>query len=154
MDWELFVQSKDRTLESWLDDPRAKPTIFFVELKRSFGFGMPQRDQNLFFALQPPYQNARISGEAYIPKNSALANTAATMGWEKWDNIFHPVVELTQKDGKVEITAIVRPYWNNTGASRRVAGSPTGAVPDKSAPPEPASPSRGAAPAGARPRPR
>ncbi len=130
IDWELFTQCKDRALEKWAADPSSKPATFCAVIQRAYGFGLPNRDQNLFFSIKPPNPTPVFNLDAAIPKNTPVANTAATMGWENYAE-FHPVVELTHRGKFVEITAIVRPSWLK-GVIKRAA-DPAAAAPRPSA---------------------
>lgn len=111
-DWELFTQCRDGALQRFVDDASAPPGFYYVALKRAHMFPdmLPGSDPAKFFAFavsSPALGAAPVN--AFIPKGIQLATRADRLF--KFGNSYAPVLELTHKDGHVEITGIKRENW-------------------------------------------
>jgi len=112
-DWEYLSQCRDMALQTWLANPKAPPAPFYTGIQRRHSFPdmIPGKDHNKFlaFAISSPILSEQPS-YAFIPREAPLAARAGSL-YGYADDPSTPVIELSHKDGHVEITAIVRENW-------------------------------------------
>ena len=112
-DWELLSQCRDGALRKFLADPKAPPALFYTGLERRHPFPdmLPGKDHSQFmaFAIASPILG-EVPANVFIPKSAPLFARAETL-YKFGSAPSAPVLELTHKDGHVEITGIVRENW-------------------------------------------
>ncbi len=112
-DWEIVRQCRDGALRKFVADPAAPPAAFYTGLQRRHVFAdmLPGQDHTKFLAFaisSPVLQEPAIY--AFIPRSAPLAARAEAI--YRFGGPPHaPVLELTHRDGLVEITAILRENW-------------------------------------------
>lgn len=114
VDWEIFTQCRDSSLKRFVGEPAAAPALFFVALRKEHIFDdvLPAAEQSkyLAFALtSPALEDPPLI--AFIRTGTPLAARAEKL--YEFNNLYSPVVELTHRDGKIEITGIIRENWRN-----------------------------------------
>jgi len=116
-DWELLSQCRDGALRKFTADATAPPGVFYAGLQRRHSFPdmLPGKDHTkyLAFAISSPVLLEPAS-YAFIPRSAPHAARAEAL--YKFGSVPHaPVLELTHKDGHVEITGILRENWRMAG---------------------------------------
>ncbi|MGK0185805.1 MAG: hypothetical protein ACI9R3_001588 [Verrucomicrobiales bacterium] len=120
VDWEAYIQCKDRLLEKFYTAQPSIPESFYVTLKRSHHFA-PEGSGNasalnnkLCFKVSSPLPTD--------PSQYAYADSNSVVGREmeariKWNKVYFPVVELEwvpsdgQHSGYMRISGFVRDTW-------------------------------------------
>lgn len=118
-DWEIMVQCRDGALHTFLSNPSVPPSPFYVSLSRAHVFGdmLAGADAPNFFAftIASPVLDD-IETAAFLPKGSPVAARADKLF--EWDINYAPIIELSHKSGRVEITGILRENWRSTPPAR------------------------------------
>jgi hypothetical protein len=116
-DWEMLSQCRDGALQKFIADSGAPPGVFYAGLQRRHVFPdmLPGKDHTGFlaFAIASPVLN-EIAQYAFIPRDSPLAARAEAL-FKFGGAPQAPVLQLTHRDGYVEITGILRDNWRAPG---------------------------------------
>ena len=126
LDWEYFVQCRDRALARFVDAKVPASAVFYgtLERKHAFGDDLPPGAASRFhsFRFRSPLAGD-VGVMVFVPKESPLA--ARVTGF-RWDVKYAPVVELTHRDGYIELTDLKHETWHGP---RRKAAEATPAPP-------------------------
>ena len=117
-DWELFTQCRDGVLKTFLADTSAPRGVYYTALMRKHIFPdmLPDKDHTKYFAFDVSSPSlGDTTFNVFIPKSTPLAARADNL--YKFSVPYGPVLELTHKDGHVEITGIVRENWRVSSRS-------------------------------------
>jgi len=115
IDYDAFIQCRNRLLDAFIADPAAKPSHFLVVMKRAHYFGdeLTAAEQEPFICLEVTCPNPGAAKyPVFIPKNTDLGKMALRRF--TWDKSFTPVVELAHAGRYVQLTAVVQDAWRNT----------------------------------------
>ena len=118
MDWEIFAQCRDNALQTFAANPAAPAGPYYVALKRKHIFDdiLPPKEQPKFFAFSltsPAVETAPVV--AFVRKGTPFALRVDAL--YEFSNIYAPVLELTHRDGRIEITGILRDNWRRNGSA-------------------------------------
>jgi hypothetical protein len=130
VDWNYFVQCRDRALARFVDTKAPASAVFYgtLERKHAFGDDLPAGAASRFHSFRfrsPLVSDAGVM--VFVPKDSPLAGRVAGF---RWDVKYAPVVELTHRDGFIELTDLKHETWHGP---RRKASEATEAAPPKPA---------------------
>lgn len=118
VEWDLYAQCRDDSLNRFLTDPEAPAQPFFVHLQRSHYFGkekLPPSEQSrllVFKVLPPDARPLDEGGFVFVTRGTRLARfLEEKLPDSAWDQVISPMVELVRRNGRIEIQKVVRMTW-------------------------------------------
>lgn len=112
VDFEAFIQCRDRLLDQFMTKRSSLPGKFLVVLRRGHYFGdeLKQDDLNRLLCLEVASPNPGATKySVFIPKDTDLGRLALRKF--TWDKIYTPIVELTHNDRYISISSLVQDTW-------------------------------------------
>ena len=117
IDFNAFVQCRDRLLDFYIAQPGNTPQSFLVLLRRGHYFGEDltpaELEQLICFEITSPNPGSP-KHRVFIQRGSEMGRLAVRRF--VWDKSYTPVVELTRQGKHIEITAIIRDVWRQPPA--------------------------------------
>jgi len=114
IDYDAFIQCRNRMLDAFLTTPTAPPGRFLVVMKRAHYFGDQLTDAELqeLICLEVCCPNPGANKHpVFIPKNIDFGKLALRRF--TWDKSFTPIVELAHTPRYIQLTAIVQDAWRS-----------------------------------------
>ncbi len=112
IDYDAFIQCRNRMLDTFLTTPSAPPDRFLAVMKRAHYFGDQLTDAELqeLICLEVSCPNPGANKQpVFIPKNTEFGKMALRRF--TWDKSFTPIIELAHTPRYIQLTAIVQDAW-------------------------------------------